>query len=147
MRLRPVRNTGPRIFQRLNPDSGNLFVISEKVLDQVQRKIFHRFDRILARQRVHRVFDGVRRQNFLVLAFCVRRLKIAFEANPDRQFLDVVASLLPQDAQKSHPRLAIIVFAQLHRHASAPIRHITHVCGVNPPPAIPLIECKLCSHA
>jgi hypothetical protein len=44
---------------------------------------------------------------------------VAFETNRNRQFLNVVAPFLPQNAQQAHARLAITVFAERYDHTWA----------------------------
>jgi hypothetical protein len=72
----------------------DLLVVGEKVLNEVQRKIFHSFDGVLAGDGIDGILHRVGGQDFLVFAFCVGGFEVAFKANADGELFDVVAAFL-----------------------------------------------------
>ena len=64
------------------------------MIGEAQAKLFRRLDRMLFRKSVHRILHRVCRQNFLIVALRMRRLKFAFKAEPNSQLLNIVPALL-----------------------------------------------------
>ncbi len=110
----------PENFGRLYPDAGNLGVACQKMICQPKRESFGRFDRMQFGQGVYRVFHRVGRQHFAIVAFAVCRFEITFQANAEREFLDVVAVGMAGDLQNADALFSIIIFAKPDGHRSAP---------------------------
>src|SRR6202041_919491 len=86
----------------------------------MQREFLNGFHRILPRENVHRILHRVCGQNFLIVAFRMRGLKVAFKAEANGQLLNIVPALLLYYAEQPNAGLTVVVCAQLDGHPSAP---------------------------
>jgi hypothetical protein len=100
-------NTAPAVLAQIEADAGQPGVAIEKVPREAQAERLGLADRLLRRQRVHRILHGVGREHGAVVAAGVRRVVVPLERDRDREIAQVVAIRPPQHLDQPHPGLAV----------------------------------------
>src|SRR5260370_36149868 len=88
-----MRKPGPNVLARFDENACDLWVVSQKMLDQVQTKILQALDGVLASHRIGGVFHRVSRDGAAIVSLHVRGLKFALIAYR-RSFPAVVAAVV-----------------------------------------------------
>src|ERR1700730_13386987 len=107
MRLPALRKPRPDILARFDQDAGDLGIVGEKMLDQVQAEVFQWLDGMLAREGVHGIFHSVGGKDFAIVALHVGRFKITFETYGHGDLANIVTALLLRYAQQMNSRTAV----------------------------------------
>src|SRR5216683_3033488 len=110
----------PKSFGGFNASTRDLGIARKKMIGEVQAEIFRRFDRMQLGHSIDGVLHRVCGQYFAIVTFAVRRFEVAFEADADGEFLDVVSIRVPRELQDADVLLAVIIFAKPDGHWSAP---------------------------